>query len=250
MKVSLITVVLNGVDVLGTALHSVATQSYPHIEHIIIDGGSTDGTLDLVASYGSKISTLLSEPDRGLYDAMNKGLALATGDIIGILNADDLLAHPHVIKNIVDKMTATGADSLYADLTYVAKDAPDQVVRYWKSGPFKRSSFKYGWMPPHPTFYVKRHVYNQFGVFDTQFKSAADYELMLRLLYKQGISTCYLPEVTVRMRVGGKSNASLLNRLLANQEDQAAWKANGLNMPFYTPYLKPLRKVGQFFKNA
>jgi glycosyltransferase involved in cell wall biosynthesis len=249
MKVSIITVVFNGADTIKQAIESVLSQKYTDIEYVIIDGASKDETIEIIRSYGNRIAKFISEPDKGLYDAMNKGLALASGDVIGILNADDFYADADVISDVVASFAAKPADSLYADLLYVDKDNPEKVIRYWKSGQLKtRSQFAYGWMPPHPTFFVKRDIYVKFGVFDTHFTSAADYELMLRLLYKHHISVNYLPRVTTMMRVGGKSNQNIHNRIHANNEDKQAWVKNGLPLRFYTMWLKPIRKVPQFFK--
>lgn len=247
MKVSIITVVLNNAEVIEQALHSVFIQTYKDIEYIVVDGQSTDGTMAILQRHQHRLAQLVSEPDRGLYDAMNKGLKLATGDVIGILNADDIYADGHVIEDVVKNLERSHADTLYADLQYIDRDNPARVVRQWRSGGYRRAQFRRGWMPPHPTFFVKRQVYERFGYFNTELKSAADYELMLRLLYRHNVSTCYLPRVTVKMRTGGTSNATLANRLRANAEDRKAWRLNGLSMPFYMPILKPLRKIGQFF---
>lgn len=249
MKVTIITVVFNGAETIQQAINSVLSQSYSDIEYVVVDGASTDGTQAVIANYGKRIAKFTSEPDKGLYDAMNKGLALATGDLIGILNADDFYADNQVIADVVANLQNNTADSLYADLLYVDKKQPEKVIRYWKSGTLKtRKQFIYGWMPPHPTFFVKRNIYLQFGVFDTNFTSAADYELMLRFLYKNNISVNYLPRVTTLMRVGGKSNQNIHNRIHANNEDKQAWLKNGLPLKSYTMWLKPLRKIPQFFK--
>lgn len=249
MKISIITVVFNGIDTLKNCIDSVLGQKYDDIEYIIIDGASTDGTVELIKSYGEKISKFVSEPDGGLYFAMNKGITLATGELIGILNADDFYADNQVIADVAAHLQEHPTESLYADLLYVNKDEPTKVVRYWKSGVLKsRRQFVFGWMPPHPTFFVKKSVYERFGMFDTQFTSAADYELMLRFLYKEHISATYLPRVTTLMRIGGKSNQNIKNRIHANNEDKLAWQKNGLPLKFYTMWFKPVRKLPQFFK--
>lgn len=247
MKVSIITVVLNNADTIGQAIDSVLMQDYPNIEYIVIDGQSTDGTLDIIKSYGDKISNWVSNKDGGIYPAMNKGLKMASGDIIGILNADDVYAKTNVISSIVELMQQKNAETAYADLCYVERDDLTKVVRYWKSGAYKSGSFAFGWMPPHPTFFVRKSVYEKFGVFDTTLRSAADYELMLRFLHKNKVTTCYWPQVAVNMRVGGESNKAVSNRIKANNEDALAWQKNGLKMPFYTRYMKPIRKIPQFF---
>jgi glycosyltransferase involved in cell wall biosynthesis len=251
MKVSIITVVLNNADTIGQAIDSVLSQDYPDIEYIVIDGQSSDGTIDVIKSYGSKITQWVSSKDGGIYPAMNKGLKMATGQIIGILNADDVYASSKVVSGIVAKMVETGSDTAYADLNYVTRHDLTKVVRYWRSGAYKKGSFKLGWMPPHPTFFVKKSVYEKYGVFDTTLRSAADYELMLRLLHKNQVSTCYWPYLAVNMRLGGESNKAVKNRIKANNEDALAWKKNDMKMPFFTRYLKPIRKIPQFIlKNA
>jgi glycosyltransferase involved in cell wall biosynthesis len=246
MKVSIITVVLNNADTIAAAIDSVLAQDHPDIEYVVVDGESTDGTLDIIKSYGSKISKVVSGKDGGIYFAMNKGIGLATGEIVGILNADDLYENTQVISKAVAAMQSNNADTCYGNLQYVKRDNVKAIVRHWNSGGFSRNSFLYGWMPPHPTFFVKKSVYDKVGLFNTQFRSAADYEFMLRVLFKNKISTCYVPEVFVLMRVGGKSNKAISNRLKANNEDRQAWQVNGLHMPFFTTFLKPLRKIPQF----
>ncbi len=245
MKISVITVSYNSAATIGDTLASVRGQDYPSVEHIVVDGASKDETLRVAAQY-PHVYQILSEPDRGIYDAMNKGLRLATGSIVGFLNSDDFYTHPGVLSNIATAMNLSGADTCYADLQYVRRTNHAQVVRTWKSGLYAQDKFYWGWMPPHPTFFVRREAYEKFGGFDTSLRSAADYELMLRFLLKQGLTTCYLPEIIVRMRSGGLSNASLYNRLLANREDRQAWRLNNIKPRFYTLYLKPASKIMQF----
>ncbi len=245
-NVSIITVCYNSANTIRDTLESVAHQTCPNIDHIIVDGLSTDDTLGIVKSF-PHVHQVISEKDKGIYDAMNKGLSMATGDIIGILNSDDFYADPDVIRQVVEQMEAERADALYADLIYVSPQDTNKRIRTWIAGKFKRSKFLFGWMPPHPTFFVRKKIYDQFGKFDLQFRSAADYELMLRFLYKNRISVTYLPRITVKMRAGGNSNASWLNRLKANREDRKAWKVNNLKPYFFTLTLKPLRKLFQYF---
>lgn len=248
MKVSIITVCYNSASTLEDTLRSVLEQDYADVEYIVVDGGSTDGTLSLIEKYKGRISKIISEKDQGLYFALNKGIALATGEVVGILHSDDLYAHPAVVSRVVKEFEAKKTDSVYADLQYVSRNNMQKVIRHWKSAPYNAALFLKGWMPPHPTFFVKRKCYAAFGSFNTQFKFAADYELMLRFLYKHKISASYIPEVLVKMRTGGKSNATIRNRVQANREDRLAWKVNGLKAGNLTLLLKPLSKLQQYFK--
>jgi glycosyltransferase involved in cell wall biosynthesis len=246
VKVSIITIVFNNKETIGDAIESVLSQTYSNIEYIIVDGLSTDGTVEVVKSFGDRITKFVSEKDGGLYDAINKGIGMATGEVVGLLHSDDIFNSPNAIAAVAEAFQMHNTDSIYADLVYVDRFKTEKVKRNWKSGNYDRESFLYGWMPPHPTFYVKREVYKRLGLYNTNFRSAADYELMLRYLYKHGISTYYIPETLVRMRVGGKSNITLKNRIRANNEDYNAWIVNELRAKFYTRYLKPLRKLTQF----
>ena len=245
LKISIITVTYNSSATIADTLKSIESQHYKNIEHIVVDGKSTDNTVEIIQSF-PHVSKWISEKDAGLYDAMNKGLQMATGDIIGILNSDDVYAHEDVLENVVKHFESGEVDTLYGDLHYVNPNDLNKTVRVWRSGNFKRSNFNFGWMPPHPTFFVKRDVYQEVGLFNLSLKSAADYELMLRILYKYRFNATYLPEVLVKMRAGGVSNGSIKKRLRANKEDRLAWKMNELHPYFFTLYLKPLRKVFQF----
>ena len=247
MKISIITVSYNSAATIRDTLQCIAAQDYPDIEHIIIDGASKDNTLEIVRKF-PHVAKVICEKDNGLYDAMNKGIKAATGDVIGILNSDDIYAHNSVLSNVIRLFEIAQTDTIYGDLQYVKADDLNKVVRNWRSGRFKRSSFYYGWMPPHPAFFVRREVYDKAGLFTTSLRSAADYELMLRILVKHRCSAAYLPEVLVKMRTGGLSNASLQQRLKANKEDRQAWKLNELNPYFFTLYFKPLRKIFQFLR--
>ncbi len=248
MKISIITVTYNSAETVEQTIQSVLSQDYANLEYIIVDGVSTDDTINIVNRYANKISKIVSEKDQGLYDALNKGIALATGDIIGFIHSDDFYTNKYVISKYAETFKNSKADAVYSDLYYVDKNNTNKIIRTWKSGNYTENSFLYGWMPPHPTFFVKKNIYQQFGHFNTNFKSAADYELMLRFIFKHKIKLAYLMEFTVKMRVGGKSNVSLKNRLFANTEDRKAWEINGLNPYFFTLYLKPLRKIVQFFR--
>lgn len=246
MKISIITATYNSSATIKDTLRSVASQSYPNIEHLIIDGLSQDDTLAICEEY-SHIATLSSEKDRGIYDAMNRGIALATGEVIGILNSDDLYEDEKVIGEVAKLFEDSKVQAVYGDLIFVDEQDLSKVTRVWKSGVQSKRKWLNGWMPPHPTFFVRKELYEKFGVFNLELKSAADYELMLRFIYKEGIQVAYLPKVLVRMREGGQSTASLKNRLKANKEDALAWEINGLKKGVLTTFLKPLRKINQFF---
>jgi glycosyltransferase len=245
MKVSVITATFNSAATLTDTLSSVRDQTYPLVEHLIIDGGSKDNTMEIVAGF-PHVKQICSEKDRGIYDAMNKGVKRATGDIVGILNSDDFYASENVLREVVDTFEQSGCDAVYGDLQYVCKDDVSKVVRYWRSGPYQQGAFKWGWMPPHPSFFVRHTLYDRCGLFNLDMKTAADYELMLRMIHKEGASLQYLPNVLVKMRTGGASNASLASRLKANADDRKAWDVNGLTPYWFTMYLKPIRKITQF----
>lgn len=245
MKVSIITVVYNGEATIRDCIESVLNQTYPDLEYIIVDGSSSDNTIEIVRSYGSKIAKFISEKDRGIYDAMNKGIALATGQLIGILNADDFYAHSKVIAQVVN--TLNTADAVYGDLVYVDSKNTSKIKRYWKSGTYHQKKFLYGWMPPHPTFFLKKTSYEQFGGYRLDLGTAADYELMLRMLYVHRLNINYLSDIITIMRSGGASNKAVENRVKANQSDRLAWKINQVRPYWFTLWLKPVRKVLQFF---
>jgi glycosyltransferase involved in cell wall biosynthesis len=245
LKISIITATYNSADTVGKALSCIRDQDYTDIEHIVIDGDSSDDTVQIVRGF-PHVSKIISEKDKGIYDAMNKGIQHATGEIIGILNSDDVYVDERILSEIAVVFRDDRIDACYADLQYVRKGDEKKVIRTWKSGRFSPRSFYWGWMPPHPTFFVRRKVYEKVGLFDIRLKSAADYEMMLRILLKYEMNACYIPRVIVKMRAGGMSNASILNRLRANQEDRLAWKINGIQPYFFTLYIKPLRKISQF----
>lgn len=246
MKVSIITITYNSAETIEDTIQSVLSQDYKEIEYIIVDGASKDSTLQIIDRYKSSVSKFVSERDKGIYDAMNKGVAMATGDIIGILNSDDFYADAHVISDIVKTIQQSNSDACYADLVYVDRIATNKVIRSWKSGEYRHGDFLRGWMPPHPTFFVKRSVYEAHGNYSLQLRSAADYELMLRFIHKHGIRLSYLPRVITKMRAGGQSNVTLKNRWRANKEDRLAWKMNGLQPGFLTLVRKPLSKLLQY----
>ncbi|WP_295640774.1 glycosyltransferase family 2 protein [uncultured Methylibium sp.] len=246
MKVSVITVCRNSAATIGDTLRSLAAQTHAELEHLVIDGASTDGTQDLVRSLGTRYTVLVSEPDRGIYDAMNKGLRLATGDCVGFLNADDMLASPEALARIAQ--AAAGSHIVYGDLEYLGVTT-GRVVRHWRSGHYRRDRLRYGWMPPHPTFYVKRDLPAVAQGFDTTLSIAADYDFMTRCLLQPGIAISYVPEVLVRMRLGGASNASARGMLRKSREDLLVMRRHGLG-GWFTLASKNLRKLPQFVQRS
>ena len=198
-----------------------------------------DGTVEIINRYSKNIKYFTSEPDYGIYDAMNKGIMVATGDVIGILNSDDFYPNSFIISNVIRSFKKQNCDAVYGDLIYVKSNNISKVTRYWKSGEYSVSEIRNGWMLPHPTFFVKKYIYHRYRLYDTSLKSAADYEMILRLLYKENIVIYYIPMILVNMRVGGKSNRSFWNRLRANNEDSIAWEKNNLNKPILVRFKKP-----------
>lgn len=228
VKISIVTAVYNNSETIAGALDSVLAQTDADFEFIVMDGGSTDGTLEILNRYADRLSVLVSEPDGGIYDALNKGIRRASGEVVGFLHSDDLFADAGVLKRVADAFADPQVAAVYGDLLYVRKDDPDKVVRCWRAGAFSRERLGWGWMPPHPTFYVRRAVYERLGLFDTSYRIAADYDCMLRFLGRGGVRVGYIPEVLVKMRVGGASNRSLKNILCKSREDYRALKSNGV----------------------
>lgn len=247
MRISVITAVYNARGTVADAIDSILAQSHPDIELIVIDGASTDGTQEVLERYRDRIGVLVSEPDNGIYDALNKGIARASGDIVGFLHADDVLAGKDVLAKVAGAFDDPDVDAVYGDLVYVSKAEPDRIIRYWKSGAYARDRLRSGWMPPHPTYYVRRSIYERLGAFDTAFRIAADYDCMLRHLYGGGIACDYIPEVLVKMRVGGASNRSLKNILRKSAEDYRAIRRNRAG-GVGTLLWKNLGKLPQFLK--
>ena len=244
IKISIVTVVFNAQHTIERCIESVARQGFKNVQHIIIDGGSTDDTLKIIKNFGDRISILISEPDQGIYDAMNKGISLADGDVIGTLNADDYLADDGILTDIATAFMENPIDVVYGDLDYI--DSRGNIVRKWLSGKYKAGKFNWGWMPPHPTFYCRKDLFVKFGSFKLDYGSAADYELMLRYIHVQKVTVHYLNKVFIKMVIGGVSNKNLKNRLKATLYDLKAMRNNGIAIPYLTIAFKPLRKVTQF----
>jgi len=244
LQVSVITAVKNRASTLGACLRSVQSQTWRGIEHIVIDGGSTDGTLGVLASARAHLAKLICEPDSGVYYALNKGIREASGDIVGVMHADDEFASDHTVERVARAFEDPAVQAVYGDLVYVRRDDPSHIVRYWRAGHYTREHLAHGWMPPHPTFYVRSDIYRRFGAFDTRYKIAADYENMLRILWGGGVHAAYIPEVLVRMRTGGMSN-QFMNLFLKSREDYAALRENGIG-GMQALLLKNVTKLPQF----
>lgn len=244
--VSILTSVFNNEQSISECLASLYHQSYSNIEHIIIDNCSTDQSLSILQNFQFKNRTIVSEKDKGLYDAINKGIKLANGEIIGILHADDFYCHSKVIEQVV-ALFQSDYQGVYANLNYVQRSNTKKIVRKWRTGKYQRSSFMYGWMPPHPTCFVTKSVYEKNGDYRLDMGTAADYEWILRNMYRYKVPFAYLDDYIITMRLGGVSNQNLKSRILANIHDRKAWKVNELKPYWYTLYLKPLRKIFQFF---
>ncbi|TKF73111.1 glycosyltransferase [Vibrio sp. F13] len=247
MKVSIITATFNSSKTILDTLNSLNMQTYTDIEYIVIDGASSDNTLSVVKENCSRVSTIISEPDKGIYDALNKGINAATGDIVGFLHSDDLFAYPDAIKDLVETLQRERTQAVYADLEYVSKDDTSKVIRKWTSGEYQQRKLRYGWMPPHPTFFMKRDLYFEYGMFDLNLKIAADYDSILRYLWSNNVTASYLPKVVTKMRVGGASNRSLKNIVEKTKEDIQALKNNSV-VWLFALLIKNFSKIPQFFK--
>lgn len=245
MKISVITATYNCVATISQALDSVASQEGAAFEHVIVDGGSGDGTLELLGARRSQFASFVSEPDRGIYDALNKGIARSRGDVVGFLHADDLYADAHVLADIARAFADPSVEAVYGDLQYVDKADPSRVIRHWRAGPFSRRRLAWGWMPPHPTLYVRRSWYDRIGGFDLRYRIAADYFSILQLFSSPDFRAAYLPRVLVRMRVGGASNRSLSNIMRKSREDLDALRRTGVG-GLGTLLWKNASKLGQF----
>lgn len=244
-RVSVVTIVRNNREHIADAIESVLAQDYPSIEYIVKDGGSTDGTLEVIDRYKDRLK-LLTGSDNGLYDALNKGLQAASGDILMHLNSDDFYTAKDSVSKIVAAMERTKADAAWGDMVYVDRNDKAKVTRRWRSSPYAPGKFQRGWHPPHAGFSVRRAVYDKYGWFNTDLKISSDYELMLRFLEKYKIPSCYVPDTIVTMRAGGVSGKTWNRITRVRKEDLAAWKLNGLSGGLMATILKPLSKLSQF----
>ena len=241
--VTIITIVFNNVNTIRNAIQSVAYQDYDNIEHIVIDNCSTDGTIEAVNEQIKDLALFISEPDKGIYHALNKGIELSHGEIIGFLNSDDVLKNRKVISTIVSELQSSKSDAVYGDLQYFSKKFPNKISRIWRAGNYSKRKLEFGWMPPHPTFYTYRHLYDQYGFFDVSYQISSDYDMMLKLLYQNNLRAKYIPKVLVKMQSGGISN-SLQNLWLKTKEDYLIMKKNEFNL--FTLLFKTVRKLSQF----
>ena len=245
--ISIVTAVYNRADTIADAMRSVQGQTYAEIEHLVQDGGSTDGTLEIVRQLSTARTQVESGRDAGIYDALNRGIARATGDVLGLLHSDDVFAHPGVLANVARLFEDAEIGGVYGDLEYVAKADPSQVIRYWKAGHYRPELLRKGWMPPHPTLFLRRELFARHGAYDTEFRIAADYEAILRWLTAGQIRLAYLPEVLVKMRVGGESNRSLERILRKSREDLRAIRRHEIGGVGVLA-AKNLSKVTQFLR--
>ncbi len=246
MKLSIVTVCLNSVETIEDTIKSVLIQDYEDIEHIVVDGGSTDGTLGIINRYKNDIAKVISEPDTAIYEAMNKGIKLSTGDIIATLNSDDMYADQTIVSQIVEFMQSNDLDAAYGDLIYVDRDDTGYIKRFWNPGEYKKGAFAKGWTIPHPTFFCRREIFEKFGLYNDKFQIAADFDLMLRFIEKYKIKVDYLPKVIAKMRTGGKAN--VLNGIIrGNMEIIRAFRINGLRLSPLFFIFKPITKISQLF---
>ena len=247
MKISIITVCFNSAKTIEDTMRSVLSQDYKNIEHIIVDGGSADGTLDILTKYQGQISRCISEPDKGVYEAMNKGIKLSSGDVIAVLNSDDVYTDQSIVGRMVEFMQSNGLDAGYGDIVYIDQNNTNHVTRFWKTGEYKRGAFCYGWVLPHPTFFCRKEIFEKYGYFNEKFQIAADFELMLRFIEKHRIKVGYLPKVIVKMRAGGKANV-LRGIIRGNWEIIGSFRRNNLRLSPWFFVHKPVMKISQLFR--
>ena len=246
MKISIITATYNSAATISSCIASVNEQTYPDIEHIIIDGASKDNTLEIIKSMPNRVSKIVSEPDGGIYDAMNKGINFTTGEIMGILHSDDLFYSDETLKYISSAFSVSNADVVYGDLIIVEKNNTGKIRRYWKSKSFKPNLLNRGWMPAHPTVFMRKGVYKKHGLFNLNMKISADYDFMLRVFSDPNLKFFYLPEVITKMREGGASNGSLKKMILKTKEDYIALKKNSVPDPIWALMNKKITKFVQY----
>ncbi len=246
MKITIITATYNSAEHVYQCISSINEQSWMNIEHIIIDGASTDNTLEIIKSHPNWISKIISEPDSGIYDALNKGVQQATGDVIGFLHADDTFASLHTLKNIADAFSKISVNGIYGNLVFVNNE--NKVLRTWHSKPFNRQNVNYGWAPPHPTLFLKKEVYKKHGLFDASFQIAGDYDFMLRIMLDEELNFLMLNEVITCMRLGGASTGNFKSQIKKMKEDIRALRNNGFRMPYFTMASKRIRKLPQMTK--
>jgi len=249
-KVSIITVCYNSATTIRDTIESVLSQDYPAIEYIIIDGSSKDGTMDIVGEYGNEIDIVISEPDKGIYEAMNKGIRVATGDVVGLLNSDDFYVDESSISQLINCMEHAGSDTVYADLLIVDAKDTKLVVRYYDSSTFHLGRLRYGWMPAHPTLMVKRKLFETFGSFSLDYRIAADFEMVVRLLHTAGATYAYLPVAVIKMRIGGASTSGLRSSWILNKEIVRACRANGLKTSLPRVLLKVPAKLMEYMRKS
>ena len=247
MKISVLTVVFNRADTIAAAIKSVAGQSYQNVEHVVIDGASTDATMSVIGANRHPNMVTVSEPDEGIYDALNKAIACSSGDIIGLMHSDDFFAHDQVLSKVADKFADPGIDAVYGDLDYISATNAGQILRRWKAGSFTPDKLRRGWMPPHPTLFVRRRVLEKFGVYNTSYRIAGDYDAILRWFGSPGFRAGYVPEVLVKMRIGGESNRSLARIMHKSREDYRALRSNNIG-GLHTLAIKNLSKIFQFIR--
>ncbi|MEP4558935.1 glycosyltransferase family 2 protein [Cobetia amphilecti] len=245
MKISVVTACFNSQATIGEAIATLKRQSWGNVEHVVIDGASKDDTVEVARKTLGPVDVLVSEPDKGIYDALNKGIVNSTGDIVGFLHSDDLYAHDEVLSRVAACFEDPEIGAVYGDLQYVKAANTTHVIRHWKSGSFSTDKLKYGWMPPHPTFFMRRELYEELGGFDLAYRIAGDYDALLRYLASDKVKVHYLPEVLVKMRLGGASNGSLKQIIRKSREDISAMMKNGVNPVLALPY-KNLSKLPQF----
>lgn len=249
MKLSLITVVYNRVATIERAVQSVLQQHYPDVEYIVVDGASTDGTLAVLECYRHRLAQLVSEPDAGMYDALNKGIALATGDVVGILHADDAFAHPQVLSRVASYLQQhPSVDCLYGDVGFVRHENPDKIVRYFSSANFRKSLFRFGFMPAHTSFFCYRRYFEQYGGYRTDLQIAADFDLLFRFLEKHRLQAAYLPEMLVKMNMGGRSTNGLTSTLTINREIRRILRAHNVPSSYLHLYARYFIKVQEYWR--